>query len=154
MQSPSHPSSHLHDGTWSTLLHGPLLTHTSNPLNTQGVQNINDRFSKAGGTETGTPAVASPLNSAEKQGTLQTYENNIASGKSASNSKSASSGSESGTPGKEQVHEGAPGANANAQDKKGKTGREQSHGNRKSSRFVVTQLYGPYANTRPVSERH
>ena len=99
----------------------PTNPQQQTPINTNGVANINERFSKAGGTETGTPAVASPLGSAEKQGTPQRYENNVASGKSPKSSDSSSK-SDSGTPGKEQKHQGDESANANAMDRKGQTG--------------------------------
>ncbi|KAF2480566.1 hypothetical protein BDY17DRAFT_312443 [Neohortaea acidophila] len=108
-----------------------------NPPNTLGVQNINARFSKAGGTEKGTPAVASTLGSADKEDTAHYHENNVASGKSSSRSDSKlsnksekKSGSLPGKPpGKGQEQKGAEDADANAADRKGQTGREGSHGN-------------------------
>lgn len=125
--------------------------NSSNPINTPAVQSINDRFSKAGGTEHGTPAVASTLGSAEKQGRSHYYENNVASGKSGSKSEDKSGSKPGETPGKEQEHKGAPNANANAVDRKGQTGREGSHGNRKSCLLSTGRF--PHCGTRADSHR-
>lgn len=122
--------------------------NSSNPPNTLGVQNINARFSKAGGTEKGTPAVASTLGSADKEDTAHYHENNVASGKSSSRSDSKlsnksekKSGSLPGKPpGKGQEQKGAEDADANAADRKGQTGREGSHGNGKFPLLFIGHL--------------